>query len=78
MTERRGDPVTPKKRALRGSFLIQVQNNQHETWQGTLNWLEQKQVTPFRSTLELIKLIDGALEGSAKELENSDAEPGVE
>jgi hypothetical protein len=67
--------MIPKKRTLRGSFLIQVQNSQHETWQGTLNWIDKKQVTPFRSTLELIKLIDSALDSGAKEQDDNDGEP---
>ena len=67
--------MIPKKRTLRGSFLIQVQNSQHETWQGTLNWIDKKQVTPFRSTLELIKLIDSALDSGAKEHDDNDGEP---
>ena len=54
----------------RGTFVIQILNDQHATWQGTVNWVEQKKNLPFRSTLELIKLIDGALESEKAEPEN--------
>ena len=49
----------------KGTFIIQVLNNQNATWQGTVNWVDEKRTQPFRSTLELLKLIDGALEEAA-------------
>ncbi len=61
-----------KKGTPRGSFLVQVQNDQNATWQGTLRWIEKNENMPFRSTLELIKLIDSALESSKG---TSDEEP---
>lgn len=44
------------------SFLIVIKDNQQETWQGTIEWIEKNQKKPFRSALEMIKLIDSALE----------------
>ncbi len=44
------------------SFLIVVRDNQQETWQGTIEWVEQNRKESFRSALEMIKLIDSALQ----------------
>ena len=43
------------------TFVVQVQFTQNSSWQGTVAWTEQKKEQRFRSTLELIKLIDEAL-----------------
>lgn len=44
------------------TFVIQVMNTQNSTWQGTVTWTDGKKQESFRSALELIKLIDSALE----------------
>lgn len=46
----------------KSTFIVQVQFCQNSTWQGTVAWTEQKKEQRFRSTLELIKLMDEALE----------------
>lgn len=46
----------------KGTFAVQVQYRQHATWQGTVFWVEKNETQQFRSALELLKLIDGALE----------------
>jgi len=45
-----------------GTFVIQILNQQNATWQGTITWMDGKKTQPFRSLLELIKLIDSTLE----------------
>lgn len=45
----------------KSTFVVQVQFCQNNSWQGTIAWTEQKKEQRFRSTLELIKLIDEAL-----------------
>ena len=42
----------------RASFVLNVQFRQNSTWQGVLHWVEAQKKMPFRSTLELIHLID--------------------
>lgn len=44
-----------------GTFLIKIFDQQHSTWQGTVTWVESDKTMCFRSALELLKLIDGAL-----------------
>ena len=50
-----------------GTFVIKVMNRQNATWQGSVDWVERHETQYFRSALELLKLIDGALDGYEKE-----------
>lgn len=45
-----------------GTFVIRVQHRQHSSWQGRVTYLEENKSVYFRSVLELIKIIDGALD----------------
>ncbi len=46
----------------RGTFLMTVYNRQNATWQGTVTWVDRNEKQQFRSALELIKLIESALD----------------
>lgn len=48
-----------KKHGEQGTFLVRIQYRQNATWQGHVTWVEENKTVPFRSALELIKLIDG-------------------
>ncbi|MCL2122237.1 MAG: hypothetical protein FWH28_08330 [Clostridiales bacterium] len=50
-----------KKMLKKPTFLIQMLDNQNMTWQGTITYLETNQKLPFRSLLELLKLMDSAI-----------------
>ena len=43
------------------TFIIKVMDQQNATWQGSVTWVDEQREQYFRSTLELLKLIDGAL-----------------
>lgn len=45
-----------------GTFLIQVKYRQNASWQGEVVWKEQNKRMHFRSVLELMKMIDSAME----------------
>lgn len=45
------------------TFTVCIHFRQNATWQGEVAWLEQQQRTCFRSALELLFLLDGALAG---------------
>lgn len=45
-----------------GTFVLKIMNRQNSTWQGTVTWVEENKTQNFRSALELLKLIDGALD----------------
>ena len=47
---------------MRDTFVVQILDSQNATWQGTVTWTEGKRSRPFRSALELLKLIDSSLE----------------
>lgn len=51
-----------EKHGEEGTFIIRVQHRQHSSWQGLITWVDENKTIPFRSALELIKLIDGALD----------------
>ncbi len=42
-------------------FVVHVQFRQNATWQGTVKWAEKNEEKRFRSTLELLKIMDSAL-----------------
>lgn len=49
------------------TFIVRVKYRQNASWQGTLDWLEGGKSKNFRSTLELIKLMDSAMGGEQAE-----------
>lgn len=54
----------------KGSFVIQILDQQNYSWQGTITWLANNERKSFRSLLELIKLIDEGLGDKQEQLWN--------
>lgn len=52
-------------------FVVHIHCRENATWQGKVLWVDQNRQCSFRSALELLKLIDGALGNNDKE-EDSD------
>ncbi len=52
------------------TFTVQIQYQENATWQGTILWVEEKQAMHFRSALELLKLMDSALDQAGKKEES--------
>ena len=52
------------RRGEKGTFVVHVQYRQNATWQGTVVWADKNKSQQFRSALELMKLIDSALDES--------------
>lgn len=50
-----------------GTFVVRVQHRQHSSWQGRVTYLEEDRTVYFRSALELMKIIDGALDDAEQE-----------
>lgn len=46
----------------KATFIVNVQYRQNATWQGKVLWAETDKSCNFRSALELLKLIDSALD----------------
>ena len=61
-----------KRQKKTETFIIKVMDQQNATWQGSVTWVDEQREQYFRSTLELLKLIDGALEKRNDDEENSD------
>ena len=47
------------------TFVVTILSSQNSTWQGTVTWVDQKKTQPFRSMLEMIKLIDSVVNEDA-------------
>ena len=46
----------------KGTFVVKILSKQNATWQGNVTWVEEQKTQNFRSALELIKMIDEALD----------------
>ena len=44
------------------TLILNIYNRQNATWQGSVTWVEKKEKQQFRSALELLKLIESALD----------------
>lgn len=44
------------------TFVVRIQDCQNSTWQGSVLWAEKQQKQYFRSTLELMLLLEEAVE----------------
>lgn len=56
------------------TFVVKIVSQQNSTWQGSVTWTEEKKVQNFRSALELLKLISGALDEGDIEAEGGNHE----
>ena len=63
-----------EKNSRKPAFLIQMLDYQNTTWQGTVTYLDTNQKIPFRSVLELIKLMDSAI-GLSGQVQGFSAKP---
>lgn len=50
-----------EQQGKKATFLVRILFRQNASWQGSVSWLEGRQEESFRSVLELILLMDGAL-----------------
>jgi hypothetical protein len=62
-----GNPAEQKGELA--TFVIHVMYRQNATWQGSVLWAESGQTQNFRSALELIKLMDSAMEEEGPAIE---------
>ncbi len=58
-----------KKQGEQGTFIVKIRYRQNATWQGHVTWVEENKTVPFRSALELIKLIDSTQEKDVNDWE---------
>lgn len=60
------DEILEKSGEL-ATFVIHVKYRQNSTWQGDIFWAEKQEKCNFRSALEMLKLIDSALDSTEAE-----------
>ncbi len=53
MEKRKGDQQT---------FIVKITNCQNGTWQGKVVWADEEKTKRFRSTLEMLRLMDEAMQ----------------
>lgn len=63
MARKLSDEEMLKNNGEKGTFIIRVEQRQHSSWQGRVTWVKEGKTENFRSALELLKMIDGALGG---------------
>ena len=56
-----GPPGEKLQRGRLATFAVRIIFRQNSSWQGTVTWLESGQEQSFRSALELVFLLDNAL-----------------
>lgn len=60
----------------KASFVVHIQFRQNATWQGSITWVEKDRTQNFRSSLEMLQLMDEARSGGVREVvgwdENAD------
>ena len=52
-------------------FILEVNSTRNQSWQGSLKWVEKHKQESFRSMLEMMRLIDSAMDAGAEEAEES-------
>ena len=40
------------------TFIVEIQDTQYDSWQGSIEWVQGQKKQAFRSTMELLRLID--------------------
>ena len=40
------------------TFIVEIQDTQDDSWQGSIEWVQGQKKQAFRSTMELLRLID--------------------
>lgn len=63
-----------KHQGEKGTFIVRIQYRQNASWQGQVTWAEKNKTVPFRSALELLKLIDSTEAASEENWDWSDGQ----
>ena len=43
------------------TFVVEIQDTQSQSWQGSVEWVQEQKKQSFRSVMELLKLMDSAV-----------------
>ena len=61
----------------KGTFIVKVDGCERGTWHGKVVWAEENRSEHFRSTLELLKMIDDAI-GQEQSQAEDESDPEIE
>lgn len=50
------------------TFIIEMKSYENHSWQGILTWVESKKSKPFRSALELVKMLDSVITSNCADI----------
>lgn len=50
------------KRMKHPTFIVEVKGTANSSWQGVLTWVDGQKKQSFRSTLELLRLLDSTID----------------
>ena len=60
-----------QKRGALATFIIRVQQRANSSWQGRITWVEKDRTLRFRTIIEMVKLIEKALDSAAEALDSA-------
>ena len=49
------------RRNKKQTFIVEILDYQRQTWQGRIHWIQEDKKMSFRSTMEMLHLMDSAL-----------------
>lgn len=52
------------------TFIVDIKNTQHQSWQGEITWVQGNRKEYFRSALELVRLVDSVIPREDEDDEN--------
>lgn len=62
-------PTAPKLQSGGTNFLVSIYHQENHSWQGSVQWLDTGKKVHFRSELELMNLMNQAVQASCTETE---------
>lgn len=57
------------------TFIVEINDTQNQSWQGTVNWVQGQKKEAFRSVMELLRLLDSVVVKEEKKSLGNDTAP---
>lgn len=48
------------------TFILEINDNQNQSWQGNVEWVQDQKKESFRSVMELLRLLDSTVGNEGK------------
>lgn len=46
----------------KNTFIVEINNKESQSWQGSIEWVQSQKKQSFRSVLEMLRLMESALD----------------